>query len=399
MKAQTNSGKNTVVPGRRESAGRKTVPGIGSGNAQAASEYGKDAHLTELDTLANNSASNSLPGTSGPATGLPPAQAKARNNTGLPDTLKSGIEHLSGISMDDVKVHYNSDKPSTIQAHAYAQGTDIHLGAGQEKHLPHEAWHLVQQKQGRVRPTIQLKGNVNVNDDKSLEKEADAMGGKALQMKARPGSKGKNLKSTRSGGLQAPIQRLAFFSDNGGQAMALPPAEEIVWVTPLLGINHALYAGAAQAEAAVRGNLGVAGAPANTAVTNANPASAGSYDFWYNNAVPNVLKGMPTHNTDPTNILFKVTPTSINTYTPVIHKHAADYPGINIGNAWAVMANPLTPYNQNAGAFDHYLEKPANAKSTEKIKKLPLKSTKNNDIKNLKDTFELIGKGKTETLK
>lgn len=108
---------------------------------------------------------------------------KKENNTGLPDTLKSGIENLSGIFMDDVKVHRNSDKPAQLNAHAYAQGTDIHLGAGQEKHLPHEAWHVVQQKQGRVLPTKQLRSKVKINDDAGLEKEADLMGNKALQMK------------------------------------------------------------------------------------------------------------------------------------------------------------------------------------------------------------------------
>lgn len=106
---------------------------------------------------------------------------KKENNTGLPDNLKSGIENLSGYSMDDVKVHYNSDKPAQLQAHAYAQGTDIHLGPEQEKHLPHEAWHVVQQKQGRVKPTMQMKGKVNVNDDAGLEKEANVMGAKASQ--------------------------------------------------------------------------------------------------------------------------------------------------------------------------------------------------------------------------
>lgn len=108
-------------------------------------------------------------------------QRKA-NNTGLPDQLKSGIENLSGHSMDDVKVHYNSDKPAQLQAHAYAQGTDIHIASGQEKYLPHEAWHVVQQKQGRVKPTLQMKGKVNVNDDKGLEKEADVMGAKAITL-------------------------------------------------------------------------------------------------------------------------------------------------------------------------------------------------------------------------
>lgn len=109
-------------------------------------------------------------------------QRKA-NNTGLPDRLKAGIENLSGYSMDDVKVHYNSDKPAQLQAHAYAQGTAIHLGSGQEKHLPHEAWHVVQQKQGRVKPTMQMKGGVQVNDDQGLETEADVMGAKAMQFR------------------------------------------------------------------------------------------------------------------------------------------------------------------------------------------------------------------------
>lgn len=109
-----------------------------------------------------------------------PIQKKV-NKTGLPDNLKSGIENLSGYSMDDVRVHYNSDKPAQLQAHAYAQGTDIHIASGQEKYLPHEAWHVVQQKQGRVKPTMQMKGDVNVNDDAGLEKEADVMGEKAIQ--------------------------------------------------------------------------------------------------------------------------------------------------------------------------------------------------------------------------
>lgn len=109
---------------------------------------------------------------------------RQENNTGLPDNLKSGMEKLSGHSLDDVRVHRNSDKPAQLQAHAYAQGTDIHLGPGQEKHLPHELGHVVQQKEGRVKPTIQMKGKVNVNDDKGLEREADVMGAKALQFKS-----------------------------------------------------------------------------------------------------------------------------------------------------------------------------------------------------------------------
>jgi Domain of unknown function (DUF4157) len=102
------------------------------------------------------------------------------NKTGLPDKLKSGIEALSGFSMDNVNVHYNSAKPAQINALAYAQRTDIHLAPRQEKHLPHEAWHVVQQMQGRVQPTHQLKSGIYVNDNNWLENEADLMGNKAL---------------------------------------------------------------------------------------------------------------------------------------------------------------------------------------------------------------------------
>src|SRR5947209_7455474 len=47
---------------------------------------------------------------------LPPEK---KNDTGLPDTLRVGIESISGLSMDDVKVHYNSSRPSQVQALAY----------------------------------------------------------------------------------------------------------------------------------------------------------------------------------------------------------------------------------------------------------------------------------------
>ena len=111
-----------------------------------------------------------------------PVVQREENKTGLPDGLKLGMESISGLSLNDVKVHRNSDKPAQLQAHAYAQGTDIHLGPGQEKHLPHELGHVVQQKEGRVKPTVQLKDKVNINDDSGLEKEADILGEKAKNL-------------------------------------------------------------------------------------------------------------------------------------------------------------------------------------------------------------------------
>lgn len=99
----------------------------------------------------------------------------------LPENLQSGIESLSGQSMADVKVQFNSPEPGKYGAHAFARGASIHVAPGQEQHLPHEAWHVAQQKQGRVSATGKM-GGMPVNTDQSLEREADTMGAKAMQM-------------------------------------------------------------------------------------------------------------------------------------------------------------------------------------------------------------------------
>lgn len=119
-------------------------------------------------------------------TDQPIRERKSVNSTGIPNAIKTGAESLSGLSLDDVRVHYNSAKPSRINALAYTQGTDIHVAPGQEAYLPHEAWHVVQQKQGRVAPTMQLQG-LGVNTDSDLEQEADHMGDKILQAKMKEG--------------------------------------------------------------------------------------------------------------------------------------------------------------------------------------------------------------------
>ena len=62
------------------------------------------------------------------------------------------LERLFGDDFSDVKVHYNSHKPAQLNALAFAQGRDIHVGPGHEVHLPHEAWHVIQQKQGKINP-------------------------------------------------------------------------------------------------------------------------------------------------------------------------------------------------------------------------------------------------------
>ena len=104
------------------------------------------------------------------------------SSAALPAQLRAGLEQLSGVDLSPVRVHRNSPAPAQLQAHAYTRGSDIHLGPGGERHLPHEAWHVVQQAQGRVRPTAQLAGDVAINDSSALEREADVMGARAAQL-------------------------------------------------------------------------------------------------------------------------------------------------------------------------------------------------------------------------
>jgi len=148
----------------------RPASGLDHPSAASRSNSAHAASLQRMVDVASNSA----------RAGMATAQREATSGNGLPDTLKSGIETLSGMSMDHVKVHTNSPEPARIHAHAYTQGSNIYLAPGQEKHLAHEAWHVVQQAQGRVKPTLQMKSGVQVNDDGGLEAEADAMGERAM---------------------------------------------------------------------------------------------------------------------------------------------------------------------------------------------------------------------------
>ncbi len=190
----------------------------------ATNNYHGAARVAQLQELADNKSAST--------------QLKS-NNTGLPNQLKANIETMSGYTMDDVKVHYNSSKPAQLQAHAYAQGTDIHIASGQEKHLAHEAWHVVQQKQGRVQPTKQMKGKVNINDDDELEREADVMGAKALQMKGENKStilKKGNIQNTSA---QA-VQRYAAKTDANSNKVYNVSTNDL-YVVGVGFPNHELY--------------------------------------------------------------------------------------------------------------------------------------------------------------
>ncbi|MBC7603440.1 MAG: DUF4157 domain-containing protein, partial [Ramlibacter sp.] len=148
--------------------------------APAASTAAPEGRAAEPSTLDNSpvllAQRRKFAAAFGPAAQL--REEAPAGRSGLPASLKTGIESMSGMDMSDVRVHRNSAQPKQLNALAYAQGNDIHLGPGQDQHLPHEAWHVVQQRQGRVQPTVQIGGSP-VNDEPALEREADTMGQRA----------------------------------------------------------------------------------------------------------------------------------------------------------------------------------------------------------------------------
>lgn len=58
---------------------------------------------------------------------------------------------MSGVSLDDVQIHYASPEPEKYEALAFKEGNHTYIAPGQEKHPGHEVWHAVQQKQRRVK--------------------------------------------------------------------------------------------------------------------------------------------------------------------------------------------------------------------------------------------------------
>lgn len=98
------------------------------------------------------------------------------NRTGIPSRMKKQVEDSTGLSLDDVRVYYNSDRPARVDALAYTQGANVYVGPGQEHHLPHELGHVVQQKLGMVQAQKRHESGLYMNTDPALEREADQIG-------------------------------------------------------------------------------------------------------------------------------------------------------------------------------------------------------------------------------
>lgn len=111
------------------------------------------------------------------------------------EKIRDEVSSLSGQDISDVKIHQKSPLPAQKGALALATAREVHLGPGQEHAAGHEFWHVAQQRAGRVRATQFLSDGTRINQDSTLEREADLMGYRA-QLRASRGPKGEPQSKT-----------------------------------------------------------------------------------------------------------------------------------------------------------------------------------------------------------
>jgi hypothetical protein len=121
--------------------------------------------------------------------GASEAIEQARGDTGhVPDaTVRGHVEHATGASLDDARVHTGSSSAvaaASVGARAYTTGSDIHFGAGEynpgspdgSRLLAHELAHTVQQR--RAGGSLQRKALSGEGD--AAEHNADQIADAAL---------------------------------------------------------------------------------------------------------------------------------------------------------------------------------------------------------------------------
>lgn len=82
------------------------------------------------------------------------------NKTGIPTQLKTRVEKSTGLSLGDMRVHYNSELPAKLDALAYTQENQVEIGSGQERYQPYELGHVVQRFDNGLLP-VQPPGQSN----------------------------------------------------------------------------------------------------------------------------------------------------------------------------------------------------------------------------------------------
>jgi hypothetical protein len=99
----------------------------------------------------------------------------------LDEDSERAMSAAFGVDMSPVRVVRDSGLPVGLGAQAVARGTEVHMAPGapgrgtdgERRLLAHELAHVVQQSEGRVRPTASV-GDLEVSTDRGLEQDADA---------------------------------------------------------------------------------------------------------------------------------------------------------------------------------------------------------------------------------
>lgn len=131
------------------------------------------------------------------------AHASAGSGGALPDDLRAKFESSLGVDLGGVRVHTGSESAqaaSSVGAHAYALGNDIHFGAGQYDPSSERGQHLIAHE---VAHTVQQRGAPAVRQNKlavsspgdSAEVEADhaaaaMVAGRPASISAMPSTSG-----------------------------------------------------------------------------------------------------------------------------------------------------------------------------------------------------------------
>lgn len=128
------------------------------------------------------------------------------NRTGIPDEMRMRFERASGISLENVRVSYHSEKPAQLHADAYTKGNRVYIGSGQEKLLGHELAHVIQQSTQRILPDGEYNG-VPVTLEKRYESEADSYSEKVMGLDL-------NLPAAHGNQTSCPLRSVALDSES-----------------------------------------------------------------------------------------------------------------------------------------------------------------------------------------
>ena len=159
--------KQKQTPQTSSKSNTTNVSGAHSDIIQMASKMGNSAMLGLLNSQPANPETQNTKSEEGGGEKLPPS-------------LQERMEEKLKMQFGDVRVHYNSDRPAEFGARAFTKGNQIYIAQGQEDTLEHELGHVVQQKQGRVHATGNIRGKL-INEDESLENHSMSMFGNVNQ--------------------------------------------------------------------------------------------------------------------------------------------------------------------------------------------------------------------------